>query len=192
MTELLRLGESFSDALHYVLAEVDYGAFLAQYDREGWEERVENVLELLSVVPPGLPLAETLAEIALFTDQESLGDEEDQVNLLTLHAAKGLEFPVVFLVAMEEGIFPHSRCLDENREGLEEERRLCYVGMTRAEDRLYLSGARSRLLFGSVQANGFSRFLWEIPEGLKKVDDRGKEEVVAHVGYRPYRRYRRW
>lgn len=192
MTELLRRGDSFSDALRYVLAEVDYGAFLAQYDREGWEERVENVLELLSVVPPGLPLAETLAEIALFTDQESLGDEEDQVNLLTLHAAKGLEFPVVFLVAMEEGIFPHSRCLDENREGLEEERRLCYVGMTRAEDRLYLSGARSRLLFGSVQANGFSRFLWEIPEGLKKVDDRGKEEVEAHVGYRPYRRYRRW
>jgi DNA helicase-2/ATP-dependent DNA helicase PcrA len=192
MRDLLARGETFPEALHYILGEVGYGAFLAQYDQEGWEDRVENVLELLSVVPQGLPLAETLAEISLFTDQETVDDDEDRVNLLTLHAAKGLEFPVVFMVAMEEGIFPHSRCLDDNREGLEEERRLCYVGMTRAEDRLYLTGARSRLLFGSVQANGFSRFLWEIPDRYKTVDDRGREEVSSHVGHRPYRGYRRW
>lgn len=191
MEHLLDRSDDFGEALRYVLGDVDYGAFLAEYDKEGWEERVENVLEILSVVPPGLPLAEALVELALFTDQESSLDDEDRVNLLTLHAAKGLEFPVVFVVAMEEGIFPHARCLDEESQGLEEERRLCYVAMTRAEDRLFLSGARSRLLFGTLQANGYSRFLQEIPDRFKTVDDRSREGVTRHVGYRSHWGYRR-
>ena len=84
---------------------------------------------------------------------------------MTLHNAKGLEFPVVFMIGMEEGLFPHSNCLFEPSE-LEEERRLCYVGMTRAEKRLYLTYARSRMIYGSIQANPASRFIGEIPEEL--------------------------
>ena len=110
------------------------------------------------------------------------------MNLLTLHAAKGLEFPVVFLVGLEEGVFPHFRSL-EIQDSLEEERRLCYVGMTRAEERLCMSGAKSRRLFGSTLRNGYSRFFWEIPDQYKEVEDRSEEERNnVHSGGRG----RRW
>ena len=95
------------------------------------------------------------------------------MNLLTLHAAKGLEFPVVFLVGFEEGVFPGARSIDEPG-GVEEERRLCYVGMTRARERLYLSGVMSRLLFGEFRRSLFSRFLLELPDECTTVDDRTK------------------
>ena len=158
-------------------------------DPEGWEERVENIRELGSLVTSGGDLAEVLAEVALFTDLETTDmDDLEAVNFLTLHAAKGLEFPVVFLVGLEEAIFPHFKCL-EVQESLEEERRLCYVGMTRAEEKLYMSGARSRRLFGTVFRNGLSRFLWEIPDGNKNVDDRGEEERT-NAGFGSDRR--RW
>ena len=141
------------------------------------------------MAPSGGDLSEMLAEAALFTDLEKLDlDDKNAVNLLTLHAAKGLEFPVVFLVGMEESVFPHFKCL-EDREDMEEERRLCYVGMTRAEERLYMTGVRSRRLFGATFRNGFSRFLWEIPEKFKVVDDRGEEER-HHAGFGSNRR--RW
>jgi len=166
-----------------------YGDLLKQTDPDGWEERAENVRELRSVAPSGGDLSEMLAEAALFTDLEKLDlDDKNAVNLLTLHAAKGLEFPVVFLVGMEESVFPHFKCL-EDREDMEEERRLCYVGMTRAEERLYMTGVRSRRLFGATFRNGFSRFLWEIPEKFKVVDDRGEEER-HHAGFGSNRR--RW
>jgi superfamily I DNA/RNA helicase len=90
--------------------------------------------------------------------------KKDNVNLMTLHAAKGLEFPIVFIVGMEEGLFPHSRSLMEKNE-LEEERRLCYVGMTRAKDKLFLTYARKRLFFGQRTMNIVSRFILELPEG---------------------------
>jgi DNA helicase-2/ATP-dependent DNA helicase PcrA len=86
---------------------------------------------------------------------------------MTLHAAKGLEFPIVFMVGMEEGLFPHSRSLMDKNE-LEEERRLCYVGITRAEKKLFLSYARKRLFFGQRSANTVSRFLFELPEHIVK------------------------
>jgi DNA helicase-2/ATP-dependent DNA helicase PcrA len=117
-------------------------------------------------------IAEALAEVALFTDQEVGEAAGSAVNLLTLHAAKGLEFPIVFLVGCEEGIFPSARSLDEPG-GIEEERRLCYVGMTRARERLYMSGVMSRLLFGGFQRSPFSRFIFELPDETA-VDDRTK------------------
>ena len=160
-------------AVDYVMKEMGYDDYLAKHEPENYDERQKNVLELKSIVPEG-NLNESLAEAALFTDADTQDNDEiiDAVNLMTLHAAKGLEFPVVFIVGMEEDIFPHSRS-KESQEELEEERRLCYVGMTRAEERLYLTAARSRRLYGHVVENKFSRFLYEIPDSCKRVDDRG-------------------
>jgi DNA helicase-2/ATP-dependent DNA helicase PcrA len=108
------------------------------------------------------------------------------VNLLTLHAAKGLEFPVVFLVGLEEDVFPNYRAQNDPSQ-MEEERRLCYVGMTRAEERLYLTAARSRRLYGASYEKGFSRFLSEIADAYKLVDDRG-DEGRRDEGYGKYGR----
>lgn len=126
-------------------------------------ERIENIKELESVArdynDAGLP--GFLEEIALVSDIDSFDADAEAVTLMTLHAAKGLEFPVVFMVGMEESLFPHSRALyDQNQ--MEEERRLCYVGMTRAKEELYLLHASRRLLYGNVQHNPPSRFLSDI------------------------------
>ncbi len=134
--------------------------------------RLENLGELLTVASAwplrGMDgLSEFLGSVALLTDQETPGAGADQpagapsVVLMTLHAAKGLEFPAVFLAGLEEGVFPHARAMDAPAE-MEEERRLCYVGMTRARHRLYLSSARERTLYGRPAANPESRFLREI------------------------------
>ncbi len=93
------------------------------------------------------------------------GKKQDAITLMTLHAAKGLEFPVVFMVGMEEGLFPHSRSLMDRNE-LEEERRLCYVGMTRAKEKLYLTYERRRLYFGQRSSNIVSRFILELPDTI--------------------------
>ncbi|MBX5476760.1 MAG: UvrD-helicase domain-containing protein, partial [Clostridia bacterium] len=130
--------------------------------------RVENLDELLTVAhsfvgsEPGAQLEEFLAEVALVSEADAYDPERPAVALMTLHAAKGLEFPVVFLVGMEERVFPHGRSIDEGN--VEEERRLCYVGMTRARERLYLTCARRRSLFGEVQLHEPSRFLEEVGE----------------------------
>lgn len=189
MENILRKSGCFRDVLLYILDSIGYEDQLKKDDPDGWEERVENIRELGSLISTGGDLAEVLAEVALFTDFETTDmDDMGAVNFLTLHAAKGLEFPVVFLVGLEEAIFPHFKCL-EDQDSLEEERRLCYVGMTRAEEKLYMTGARSRRLFGTVFRNGLSRFLWEIPDGTKNVDDRGEEEMsYASFG----RDRRRW
>lgn len=130
-------------------------------------ERVENVRELLSVAKEynNLSLEEFLTEISLISDLDNLRDSSGAVTLMTLHAAKGLEFDTVFITGLEEGIFPHSRTFFEPGE-LEEERRLCYVGMTRAKQRLYMLSANARLLYGNTQHNVASRFLAEIPTDL--------------------------
>ena len=134
------------------------------------EGRVENLEEFVGVAEefdrmnPEGTLTDFLQEISLYADVDSLEEGQPYVTLMTLHNAKGLEFPVVFVTGMEEGLFPHSRSMDEQR--LEEERRLCYVGMTRAKDRLYLSHALSRTLHGGGGYKLPSRFLGEIPEEL--------------------------
>jgi DNA helicase-2/ATP-dependent DNA helicase PcrA len=176
MKGILDRSERFALALRFIWEDSGYGDHLARTDPRVFDERRENVMELLSIASKQEGnLAEVLAEISLFTDLEKMDDGGDAVNLLTLHAAKGLEFPVVFMVGMEEGLFPHSRS-SEGGEGVEEERRLCYVGMTRAEERLYMSGAESRVLFGSVQRNGYSRFLWEIPQDTVQISEKAHRE----------------
>ncbi|HEX6128300.1 MAG TPA: UvrD-helicase domain-containing protein, partial [Candidatus Limnocylindria bacterium] len=139
------------------------------------EERWTNLLELRNhaaefdelAIPEGL--ARFLEEVALVSDQDTLEDRPERVTLITLHAAKGLEFPVVFIVGMEEGLLPHKRALEDERE-LEEERRLAYVGMTRAKDRLFLVNARHRSTWGVGAAAEPSRFLAELPEELMDAD----------------------
>jgi DNA helicase-2/ATP-dependent DNA helicase PcrA len=133
--------------------------------------RMENLQELVSVAREWREHTETedktlsafLQEISLYSDQDAIRGDASFVTLMTLHNAKGLEFRAVYLIGMEEGIFPHSRSIEE--QGIEEERRLCYVGMTRAEERLTLLHASSRMLFGGRNHNLPSRFLDEVPEG---------------------------
>jgi DNA helicase-2/ATP-dependent DNA helicase PcrA len=138
---------------------------------EDGEERWANLLELRSVttryddLEPEDALDRLLEETALVADQDSYEGDADAVTMITLHAAKGLEFPVVFIAGLEEGVFPHSRALDDEKE-LEEERRLAYVGMTRAMKRLFLSHAWRRATWGMGQPSVPSRFLLEIPAEL--------------------------
>ncbi len=131
-------------------------------------DRIENVKELLSVAQDHneLDLEGFLEEISLVSDIDNYSETTNAVTLMTLHAAKGLEFPVVFMPGIEEGIFPHSRSLFD-ADQMEEERRLCYVGMTRAKERLYLLYANARLLYGATNHNPPSRFLLEIPAELQ-------------------------
>ncbi len=154
------------------------------------ESRLENIEELFSVINEYMKnsdnntLAGFLEEVTLMSDIDSMDEEQSSLTLMTIHSAKGLEFPVVFLVGMEDGIFPHSNSMFE-QQGMEEERRLCYVGMTRAEDRLYLSRAQVRLRFGERKMNPPSQFIQEIPAELLSgaADTRSemaKEEELIH------------
>jgi len=150
--------------------------YLELYDPKDEEDlaRLENINELRSVANEFPDLNDFLENVSL-VEQESLpdkpisnGNKKEAVTLMTLHAAKGLEFPIVFIVGMEEGLFPHSRSL-LNQSELEEERRLCYVGITRAKKKLFLTYARRRLYFGQHSANEVSRFIQDIPEDLIKI-----------------------
>jgi DNA helicase-2/ATP-dependent DNA helicase PcrA len=158
------------ELLDEALEASGYRAMLADGSEDG-EERWANLLELRSVttryddLTPDDALDRLLEETALVADQDSYEGDADAVTLITLHAAKGLEFPVVFIAGLEEGLFPHSRALDDEKE-LEEERRLAYVGITRAKQRLYLSHAWRRATWGMGQASVPSRFLMEIPAEL--------------------------
>lgn len=143
------------------------------------QSRLENVKELLSVteqyddMPESTGLTGFLEQVALISDIDTLDESGSAVTLMTLHSAKGLEFPIVYITGMEEGIFPHRRAIDD-REELEEERRLCYVGMTRAQQELVVSFARQRMSMGQIQRSMPSRFLREIPQELFA------EAIAAH------------
>lgn len=164
------------DLYEKVLIESGYLAMLEE-KREENATRLENVKELKSSIAGYLEnaldpsLAGFLDEVALYTDLDSMEDENNCVVMMTMHAAKGLEFPHVFVVGMEEGVFPGFRAIGEQEE-LEEERRLCYVAMTRAKELLHLSCAAQRMLFGKTASNLPSRFIKEIPEELTEVDGR--------------------
>ncbi|MCA9324522.1 UvrD-helicase domain-containing protein [Candidatus Saccharibacteria bacterium] len=153
---------SVGGVIDSLLRRINYLQFLDDGTPQG-EARQENVKELLSVAQEyqDVGLAGFLEEVALVSDLDTANFEGDAVTLMTLHAAKGLEFPVVFMTGLEETIFPHSRALYDQSE-MEEERRLCYVGMTRARQELYMLHATGRLLYGGVQHNPPSRFLSEI------------------------------
>ncbi|MEI8232877.1 MAG: UvrD-helicase domain-containing protein [bacterium] len=152
-------------------AVIDASQFMQQFDEEIEEElaRIENVKELQSVASEFTGLPEFLENVALVQSEyyadEKTKDTKSAVTLMTLHAAKGLEFPIVFLIGMEEGLFPHSRSLMELEE-MEEERRLAYVGITRAKYKLYLSWAKQRTIWGTPSAQNRSRFIDEIDSKL--------------------------
>ncbi len=137
-------------------------------DPETFEDRANNIKELSSMFikyqeeSEEPDLSAFLEDVALISDIDSYNEDEDSVVLMTLHSAKGLEFPVVFIPGMEEGIFPGAQCMFSEEE-LEEERRLAYVGITRAKEKLYLVNAQQRMLYGTTNRNMASRFLREIP-----------------------------
>lgn len=165
-----------TDLAWEVLQRSGYWQELLADDTVESRTRQENLKEFLSVTRAfdsqegERDLSTFLAELSLVSDIDGYDGEADQVVLMTLHSAKGLEFPVVFLIGMEEGVFPHSRSLVEPAE-LEEERRLCYVGITRARERLYLTHCWQRTLYGATRHNDPSRFLEEIPPHLVTTDD---------------------
>ena len=161
---------SFS-TLELMDAILDKTQYLELYDANIEEEatRLENIKELRSVATEFPVLSEFLETVSLleekYTKKTQDNSNRNAVTMMTLHAAKGLEFPIVYIVGMEEGLFPHARALMD-REELEEERRLCYVGVTRAKERLYLTYANRRLFFGTRTQNMVSRFISDIPEDI--------------------------
>lgn len=170
-----------SDLIKETLNKTGYTKALEDEDTTEAETRLENIEEFLTVA---MEFEEQMAEnsleeflegITLSSDLDNADNQEDSVTLMTLHSAKGLEFPVVFLVGMEEGIFPGYKSIGEPKE-LEEERRLCYVGITRAKQNLFISCARQRTIFGSTSCNQVSRFVKEIPKELMDGFDENFED----------------
>jgi len=161
--------------LEEILERSGYMAELQETQGVEADGRRENLAELVGMARESETIDEFLEHVALLSDTDDLDETESTVTLMTLHAAKGLEFPVVFIVGMEDGVFPHIRSLGEPAE-LEEERRLAYVGITRAEKRLVLTSAWSRMLHGITQYNPPSRFLDEIPAEL--IDEVGGSTML--------------
>lgn len=186
MVDLRQMADylSISELIEEVLKKSGYEEMLKIEKTLEAESRLENLQEFLSVAQnfekesDEQTLVAFLTDLTLVSDLDSLEevDELHQVTLMTLHSAKGLEFPVVFLIGMEEGLFPHSRALNDPEE-MEEERRLAYVGITRAEKRLYLTRAQSRMLYGRFQNNPESRFLHELPETLLERSGKAKKPM---------------
>ncbi|QXC63585.1 ATP-binding domain-containing protein [Aquihabitans sp. G128] len=185
-------------------ALLDRSGYVAELQEEHSieaEGRLENLAELVGSAREIESTVEFLEQVSLVADTDQVPDDDSQVILMTLHSAKGLEFPAVFLVGLEDGIFPHLRSIGEPDE-LEEERRLAYVGITRARERLYLSHAWSRTIYGSTQYNPPSRFLDEIPQRLVSAiegnrrssrsgswaDSSSSDSTVSSWGDRPNRR----
>lgn len=175
MMENLREGaleKPLSELIEEVLQKTGYVEALALKNTTEAQDRLENINELVSAVEEfepeegSPPIIQFLDQVALVSDLDGLDENADSITLMTAHLAKGLEFDVVFMVGMEEGLFPHSRSIDDPEE-LEEERRLCYVGMTRTRKLLFMSHAFRRRLFGSTRYGVVSRFIDEIPDNLK-------------------------
>ena len=183
-----------SELIKETLKTTGYTKALELEDTKEAENRIENLEEFLTVAiefeeeMAEPTLADFLESITLSSDLDNIEEEEDSITLMTLHSAKGLEFPCVFLVGMEEGIFPGYKSIGEPKE-LEEERRLFYVGITRAKQFLYLTCAKRRTIFGSTSYNAISRFVNEIPkdllEGYEEIESNKKqEEIFGDRGYK--------
>jgi DNA helicase-2/ATP-dependent DNA helicase PcrA len=177
LAERAQSGALVAELLREILQETGYMEALEAERTIEAQGRIENLEELVNVAveydasevaetadPDEAPLPAFLQQIALVADADGRDDDEGLVTLMTLHNAKGLEYPIVFMIGLEEGVFPHSRALDEG--GLEEERRLAYVGITRAERDLYVTYARTRTVFGARSFGAPSRFIGEIPASL--------------------------
>jgi len=195
------MGQLGTHPLHEIVEDIieesGYAAALEDDTKEDNHDRLENLREFISVAKNFEDGAEEgengledfLAQISLISDVDETEQSDGNVTLMTFHAAKGLEFPTVFMAGMEEGLFPHSRTLLDDTE-IEEERRTCYVGITRAERRLYLTYARQRTIYGRTEMSRPSRFLTEIPEELlehktadffaESTSGRGRSDVWGH------------
>ena len=191
------------DLIQKVLDESCYLAELKAENKPENESRIENLREFIGVArdfekSEETPNLETfLSQLSLVSDIDNAEMEDDRVTLMTLHSAKGLEFPIVFMIGMEEGLFPHSRTLMDDNE-IEEERRTCYVGITRAQRKLYLTNARQRTIYGKTNAFPPSRFLAEIPEdyverlvpranafGFANADHYGAQQRNGFMSFQP-------
>jgi DNA helicase-2/ATP-dependent DNA helicase PcrA len=159
-----------TDLINFIIKKIDYEKYIRDGQEEG-ERRWENIKELFSVAQKynqfklSQGLEKFLEEISLLTNHDEVETNKNLVNLMTLHCAKGLEFPVVFMAGCEEGILPHAKSFS-NPDQMEEERRLCYVGLSRAREQLYLTFTQQRRLWGQIMANLPSRFIYDIPENL--------------------------
>jgi DNA helicase-2/ATP-dependent DNA helicase PcrA len=175
---------SASGVIKHVIKLSGYKEFIMDGTPEG-EARYENIAELISVaskydmLDPGVSLSVFLEEISLISDVDSMDEKDNAVVLMTAHSAKGLEFDTVFVIGLEEGIFPHSRSMLEPDE-MEEERRLMYVAVTRAMEKLFLINARQRMLYGETQSNAPSQFIGDIPDSL--IDVYGQPRRHMSVG----------
>jgi DNA helicase-2/ATP-dependent DNA helicase PcrA len=183
--------QKVSTFIKSIIKEIGYEDYLVKLKGDIYEnadERIENLKELFTVArkyddrgPEGI--GQFLEDIALLQETDKIKEQEQSVTLMTIHSSKGLEFPIVFIIGMEEGLFPHARSLFDAKE-LEEERRLCYVALTRAQHQLYLTYARYRNIFGSTQANVPSRFVSEIPPTLTKhtafTFDSNEEQIIEY------------
>lgn len=178
--DLLKTGMSLSELYDVILERTGYQDELVAEHTEESETRLENLEELKNKIvqyeqeAEHPTLSELLEEIALVADVDSLEESEDKVLLMALHSAKGLEFPCVFLGGMEDRLFPSGMALNsDDPDAVEEERRLCYVGITRAKEKLYLSAARQRMMHGTTNFNPISRFVKEIPEDVVEKNGEG-------------------
>jgi DNA helicase-2/ATP-dependent DNA helicase PcrA len=182
----------FPELTAHVIEATGYGPMLREDQSEQSRDRLQNLEELLKgmqeMANGEKTLQDYLEQVALVTDLDKYDTGAERVTLMTLHSAKGLEFPLVFMTAMEEGLFPLSRSSTDEHE-LEEERRLCYVGMTRAMRKLYLTHAQRRRVYGDFQFNQRSRFLDEIPaellDPLVLVSERAEAPVRRASRYTP-------
>lgn len=181
--------ETLGDLLEDILEKTQYLAYLREDEPEKYDDRAMNIQELKSMFAkyeeedPDFGLSDFLEDVALVTDIDDYNADDDSVVLMTLHASKGLEFPVVFIPGMEEGIFPGTQSLYSPDE-CEEERRLAYVGITRARKKLYLINASHRMLFGTTNRNRASRFTAEIPASVTEVREQPREAFAgaSHFG----------
>lgn len=181
-----------SELIKETLNKTGYTKALEEENTEEAENRIENLEEFLTVAiefeeqSAENTLGDFLESITLSSDIDNLEEEQDSVTLMTLHSAKGLEFPVVFLVGMEEGIFPGHKSVEDPKE-IEEERRLCYVGITRAKNNLHLTCAKHRTIFGQTSYNTISRFITEIPknylDGIEEIEENDDNDALNDVNY---------
>ncbi len=195
-TRLLEEGP-LDELYDFLLQRSGYVAMLEAKDLQENVTRLENVMELKSNIVNfmkerggGGTLQEFLDEMALYSDTDDMSDADDRVSLMTMHSAKGLEFPTVYIAGAEDGLFPGLRSIGDDAE-MEEERRLCYVAITRAKKKLYITNARQRMVFGRTQNNLPSRFISSVPEELMERLPKEKREPAAwsgaagKSGYRP-------
>ena len=189
----LRYSLPLHEFVQEIVKRVAYDSYLREDKKENYEARSENVAELIGAIrafeegltdPKADPLGAYLENVSLISDIDDLSEQDGQVALMTLHSAKGLEFPVVFITGVEEYIFPSRRSRLEPAK-LEEERRLCYVGITRAMEELHLIHAQQRNLFGELAMNPPSRFLQEIPAELREEDETKRHSEPPRITKKP-------